>query len=108
MRALSKNVSRCKSASFLTLFLVPTAALAQSSMPAQSPAPADATAHSDVQSGDIIVTASKREQRLRDVPSAITVLSGATLDTLGVQSVRDYVTLTPGLAERDQAYPGLG
>jgi len=108
MRALNKKTIGTTSAAMAALCLVPAAAFAQAAAPAQPEPPADATASSASPSGDVIVTASKREQRLRDVPSAITVLSGARLDTLGVQSVRDYATLTPGLAERDQAYPGLG
>jgi iron complex outermembrane receptor protein len=57
---------------------------------------------------EIVVTASKREQKLRDVPSAITVLSGSMLDAQGVGSVRDYVTLTPGLSYSDEGHPGIG
>lgn len=57
---------------------------------------------------EIIVTASKRDQRLRDVPSAITVLTGESLAHQGVVSIRDYATLTPGLGLRDQGQPGIG
>ncbi|MDT9597378.1 TonB-dependent receptor [Sphingosinicella rhizophila] len=62
----------------------------------------------DSSSGEIVVTASKRVEKLRDVPSAITVHDGDRLDTLGVQSVRDYATLTPGLTVQDTGTPGYG
>lgn len=89
------------SASLLTPYGLATAAAAQ---PATSPQAEAAEAGS----GEIVVTASKREQKLRDVPSAITVLGGDTLANLGVQSVRDYATLTPGLTIQDSGSPGYG
>ncbi|WP_265312575.1 TonB-dependent receptor [Sphingomonas lycopersici] len=58
--------------------------------------------------GDVVVTASKRDEKLRDVPSAITVLDGNKLDNLGVRSVRDYATLTPGLTVQEDGNPGSG
>ncbi|WP_175597134.1 TonB-dependent receptor [Peristeroidobacter soli] len=57
---------------------------------------------------EIIVTASRREERLRDTPSAITAITGANLETMGVQSFRDYASLVPGLSQRDTGAPGLG
>ena len=97
-----------RSGSLLGLSLATSVASAQSVTPPASSGPADTAAQMDSSSGDIVVTASKREEKLRDVPSAITVLSGDEIANLGVQSVRDYATLTPGLGLRDQAYPGLG
>ncbi|RYY24884.1 MAG: TonB-dependent receptor [Sphingomonadales bacterium] len=72
----------------------------------QSPVQPDTVEANDV--AEIVVTASKREQKLRDVPSAITVLGGEALETQGVQSIRDYATLTPGLTLRDQGQSGIG
>ena len=71
-------------------------------------AQAGAAEPGDAGSGDIVVTASKRGEKLRDVPSAITVLGGEQLDNLGVRSVRDYATLTPGLVVEDTGTPGYG
>lgn len=59
-------------------------------------------------SDEIIVTASRREEKLRDAPSAITAITGANLETMGVQSFRDYASLVPGLSQRDSGAPGLG
>lgn len=45
----------------------------------------------------IIVTAQKREERLRDVPLAITAITGDALDQSGALALRDVVTLVPSL-----------
>jgi iron complex outermembrane recepter protein len=57
---------------------------------------------------EIIVTASKRPEKLQNVPGAITTLSGEKLENLGVQNFRDYAGLVPGLSQRDNGAPGLG
>jgi outer membrane receptor protein involved in Fe transport len=59
-------------------------------------------------SGEIIVTASRRAERLQNVPSAITALEGSTLEAIGAQTFRDYSTLIPGLSQRDFGNPGQG
>ncbi len=46
---------------------------------------------------EVIVTAQKREQRLQDVPVAVTVLNTRQLEQAGVRSVKDLTLLTPGL-----------
>src|SRR3546814_19228701 len=71
------------SASVLVLCLTATQAQAQVAPDGAPPAAADEVPNN----GEIVVTASKREERLRDVPSAITVLGGATTARRGVQSV---------------------
>ncbi|MGH8757908.1 MAG: TonB-dependent receptor, partial [Burkholderiales bacterium] len=43
----------------------------------------------------IMVTASKRTERLQDTPIAITALSSEALDRLGVEQFDDYVSLVP-------------
>lgn len=57
---------------------------------------------------EIVVTASKREELLRDVPVAITAVTGEEIETQGIQSFRDYATLVPGLNQRDDGSPGRG
>ena len=59
---------------------------------AQSPAPAPA-----VTGGDIVVTAQRREQRLRDVGIAVTVLTGKELKALNVTNATDVVRAIPNL-----------
>ncbi|MGV3479133.1 MAG: TonB-dependent receptor [Sphingobium sp.] len=57
---------------------------------------------------EIVVTASKREERLQDVPASVTALGAETIETLGISSFRDYASLVPGLSQRDSGQPGVG
>jgi len=50
-----------------------------------------------VGSAEIVVTAQRREESLRDVPISITALSGDTLTNAGIQDTERLSTLTPGL-----------
>jgi len=45
----------------------------------------------------IIVTASKREQTLQEVPISVSVTSGETLETAQIRDVLDLQTVTPSL-----------
>lgn len=47
---------------------------------------------------EIIVTARNREEKLQDVPLAITSLSSETLENANVRNLRDVAYLTPGLS----------
>lgn len=59
-------------------------------------------------SGEIIVTARRREESLQDVPIAVTALTGEELVRKGVTSVDDLKNVTPGLniggLARDDAF----
>jgi len=57
--------------------------------------------------GEIIVTASKRQENLSDVPMSITAISGEALQQKGINDVQDLVKVTPGLsyAESGQGTP---
>lgn len=46
---------------------------------------------------DIVVTARKREERLQDVPIAVTATTGETLEREQINLVKDVAALTPGL-----------
>lgn len=76
----------------------------------QAPASESSSTHegSNATLQEIIVTASRREERLRDAPSAITAITGDSIEAMGVQSFRDYASLVPGLSQRDAGAPGLG
>lgn len=52
----------------------------------------------EIASGDIIVTALKRSEILRDVPMSITAISGSELTQKGINNVADLVKMTPGLS----------
>ena len=49
------------------------------------------------QVSELIVTANKRDERLRDVPSAVTALTGADLRRTQAKRLEDYATKVPGL-----------
>ncbi|NKF22007.1 TonB-dependent receptor [Solimonas marina] len=65
-------------------------AVAQDAPPAQ---PADA---SD-KIAEVVVTAQRREQKLQDVPIAVTALSAEQVQDRGIQNVSDLSALAPGL-----------
>ena len=44
---------------------------------------------------EIVVTATKREQNIQDVPIAVTALSEVTIERAGVKDLRDLPTLSP-------------
>lgn len=46
---------------------------------------------------EIIVTAQRRNERLQDVPIAITAVTAEALESGGVQTTRDLATVVPGL-----------
>jgi iron complex outermembrane receptor protein len=50
---------------------------------------------------EIIVTAQKREENLQNVPIAVAVVTGSTLDKLGVDSTTDLSIAVPGLYMTD-------
>jgi iron complex outermembrane receptor protein len=70
----------------------PTAQAAPPAAPAEQAAPQD-----DLGVGEIVVTAQRREERLQDVPIAISAFSQSTLTNSGVRSMEDLVAVTPGL-----------
>jgi iron complex outermembrane recepter protein len=55
---------------------------------------------------EIIVTATKRSEAVRSISGSVTALTGAELETLGAQSMEDYLTRSPGVVF-NAATPGL-
>jgi iron complex outermembrane recepter protein len=72
----------------------------------------EATGQSSNQSGsaqsleEIVVTAQKRTERLLDVPSSVSAISGDRLQSLQVNSLSDLADYVPGLAVSDGGAPG--
>ena len=56
-----------------------------------------AQASDDVNENDIIVTATKREQTLQEVPVAVSVTSAAAIERAQVRDLKDLQTLVPSL-----------
>lgn len=46
---------------------------------------------------EIVVTAQKRDERLKDIPAAVTAVTGANLQRTGAAKLDDYVAKIPGL-----------
>jgi iron complex outermembrane recepter protein len=59
---------------------------------------ADAAQPSDDALVTIVVTAEKREEKIKDVPMSITALGGGSLDNLQYRSFSDYAAMVPGLS----------
>ena len=76
--------------------------LAQQSIAADAAQPAD---NADALS-TIVVTAEKREEKLKDVPMSVTAIGGGTLDKLQYRDFSDYAALVPGLS-LIRSQPGL-
>ena len=58
-----------------------------------------------VRLGEVIVTAQKREQALKDVPMAVTAIQGEELEVRSLNSIQDIGFAVPGMAMREDG-PG--
>lgn len=83
------------SASAVALFALPVSAHAQSS---ETTPPADRSAEEGMRnSEDIIVTATRRSERLQDVPLSVTAFGQEELDDLGIVGYEGIAQNTPGI-----------
>ena len=100
MRLVGKSVLLQSAAAGFAIIAMPEAAFAQPSAPNVPDAVAQETVSADEQtaSGDIIVTAQRREERLQDVPIAITAYTDATIQALSADTVGDLAAFTPNLS----------
>jgi len=53
---------------------------------------------------ELVVTAQRREERLQDVPVAVTALSGEALESLGIEGSKELSQVTPGLNFTQSVY----
>ena len=82
--------------------VLPAAAVAQSAPQGDRSYPAGAEQLEDktleeAGVGEIVVTATRRPERLQDVPTSITALSGDQLERAGITSTQQLTQVTPGL-----------
>ena len=97
--ASSKRAAFLAGAALLCL-QVPGVAYAQESeeaQPAANAPPAD-----EGYGNEIVVTATKREQTLQDVPVAVTVTTAQTIERAFVRDIKDLATLVPSLRVGDR------
>lgn len=57
--------------------------------------------------GEIVVTARRRDEKLQDVPEAITAFTAGDISKAGISNFRDVADLTPNLSQLDNYRPGL-
>ena len=89
-----RHAALCTSGLALALGLTATA-YAQAADEAQ---PATDEPAAEVDSGnEIVVTATKREQTLQDVPVAVSVTTAATLERAQIRDIKDLTTVVPSL-----------
>jgi iron complex outermembrane recepter protein len=82
--------------SALVLALGSTSAQAQNAAPTESqPAAQKTTDAAADQSGDIVVTANKRSERLQKVASSVTAVDELKIATLAITSPRDFSLISP-------------
>lgn len=69
--------------------------------PEKKPAPL-AEAPRRPQLEEIVVTATKREQSVREIPVSISALTGKALEDLGSHKLKDFIQLVPGMNTQDE------
>jgi outer membrane receptor protein involved in Fe transport len=67
-----------------------------------APAYAQTSEDSAAPENDIVVTATKRSERLIEVPVAISVIDSAAMASQNLVTIKDYVARVPGLSTLDQ------
>ena len=84
-----------------TVDTIPVPQRAESATPANSE-PRRSSPHLE----EIVVTATKREESLRDIPATVNVLKGDDLERQGVQSIEQIVSQVPGVNLTDEGTGG--
>ena len=72
----------------------------------QTTATAAAASDNSPRLGEVIVTAQRRSQNLRDVPISVSVASGATIQTQGINTLEELSTQQPNFNIADGAPSG--
>lgn len=76
-------------------------------LPKASAKQAESAPPSSRQIDEIVVTATKREENLREIPASISAFSGESLEKEGKVDLQDFIQETPGLVSNAQG-PGAG
>ena len=83
----------------LKRFIVPAVLAAQLACPSMcSAAAAEGDASNNAALEEVVVTATRRSERLEDVPISVTAFSQEKLDAEGLHSIDDLTRLSPGVA----------
>ena len=94
-------------ASAATAQTAPADTVAPTPTPATGPASPDRTPYADTANDqDVVVTATKRGENLRDVAGAVSAVTAEDFVRLNAQSLSDYITRVPGVVFNDYQ-PGV-
>lgn len=102
-RPLAKAITRSLAVTLAVALATP--AMAQQSA-TQAPADDAAAAQSITTLDNMTVTANKREENIREVAAAITVLGGQQLENFSATQMSDYASYVPGLQLQSNGTPG--
>src|SRR5690606_21814502 len=101
-----KSAHRCHRSN-LTLAVAAALACA-TALPAWAQDEPDEAAPPDATTLDtVVVTANKREENIREVAAAISVIGERQLENIGANSLTDYAGFVPGLQVQDNGAPGM-
>lgn len=92
---LPRRALLCSSAAALGFFPF-SAAFAQTAE-VEEAQPATDVPETTAQGNEIVVTATKREQTLQDVPVAVTVTTGETIERAQIRDIKDLTSVVPSL-----------
>src|ERR1700677_2937371 len=96
-----RTVTKTALIAWTLVALAPRSGQAQQQAPGAAPATAGGLE-------EIVVTASKREEKPANVPASLTALSAEDLSTQGVTDFSDYMTLVPSMADFSGGSEGHG
>ena len=85
---------------FGAMGLTATGAFAQT---ATTPPPAADSANGAIEVGGVVVTAERRDANVQDIPVAVTAITSAVRDQLGIQTIADVTAFTPGFSYNTQS-----
>jgi iron complex outermembrane receptor protein len=91
---------------FRTAILLATNLITHAALGQAVNAQQNATAYTDTGFGDIIVSARRREERLQDVPIAVTAIAGDDLNKQSVTQITDLSRVVPGLSATAGGFGG--
>ena len=90
-----EHMSRCFASALIGCAVMMTSGIAAAQ--AAGDASAGAAASTGNQLEEVVVTATKRPERVRDISGSVTAFDEAALESLGAESYSDYLTRTPGV-----------
>jgi iron complex outermembrane receptor protein len=97
---------RCRTVRHSRFLLLAASALGVTASAAVAqPTPPKADTSAEVPSGEIIVTATRRAERLQDVPLSIQAITGEALEARQISSFTDLQRVSPGLVFNQASSP---